>query len=171
MFPSDKEHWQELFRQFGSYVIVGGSGAIMEWCCFAGLVYFTRLSYLWSTIIAFVIGLYFNWMLGRAITFKDVVTDRSIWQEMCQIFMAGAIGLILNVILMYGLVEYYGMVKIMAKITATFIVFLLQVVRSLLFQLFQRHSTIGNGYNIELEHSLIIKSLSSLHHVFLCNRE
>ena len=38
--------------------------------------------------------------------------------------MAGAIGLILNVILMYGLVEYYGMVKIMAKITATFIVFL-----------------------------------------------
>ena len=124
MFPSDKEHWQELFRQFGSYVIVGGSGAIMEWCCFAGLVYFTRLSYLWSTIIAFVIGLYFNWMLGRAITFKDVVTDRSIWQEMCQIFMAGAIGLILNVNLMYGLVEYYGMVKIMAKITATFIVFL-----------------------------------------------
>jgi putative flippase GtrA len=38
--------------------------------------------------------------------------------------MAGAIGLILNVIFMYGLVEYCGMVKIMAKITATFIVFL-----------------------------------------------
>jgi len=40
MFPSDKEHWQELFRQFGSYVIVGGSGAIMEWCCFAGLLFY-----------------------------------------------------------------------------------------------------------------------------------
>lgn len=126
MFPSDteKEHLKALFRQFSSYVIVGGSGAIIEWCCFAGLVYFTKLSYLWSTIAAFVIGLYFNWMLGRAITFKDVVTDRSIWREISQIFMAGAIGLILNVIFMYGLVEYCGMVKIMAKITATFIVFL-----------------------------------------------
>ena len=74
MFPSDteKEHLKALFRQFSSYVIVGGSGAIIEWCCFAGLVYFTKLSYLWSTIAAFVIGLYFNWMLGRAITFKDV---------------------------------------------------------------------------------------------------
>lgn len=126
MFPSDteKEHWKAIFRQFSSYVIVGGSGAIIEWCCFAGLVYFTKLSYLWSTVAAFVIGLYFNWMLGRAITFKDVVTDRSIWREISQIFMAGAIGLILNVIFMYGLVEYCGMVKIMAKITATFIVFL-----------------------------------------------
>lgn len=126
MFPSDteKEHLKALFRQFSSYVIVGGSGAIIEWCCFAGLVYFTKLSYLWSTIAAFVIGLYFNWMLGRAITFKDVVTVRSIWREIGQIFMAGAIGLILNVIFMYGLVEYCGMVKIMAKITATFIVFL-----------------------------------------------
>ena len=61
---------------------------------------------------------------GVYITFKDVVTDRSIWREIGQIFMAGAIGLILNVIFMYGLVEYCGMVKIMAKITATFIVFL-----------------------------------------------
>ncbi len=32
MFPSDteKEHWKALFRQFSSYVIVGGSGAIIE---------------------------------------------------------------------------------------------------------------------------------------------
>ena len=61
MFPSDteKEHWKAIFRQFSSYVIVGGSGAIIEWCCFAGLVYFTKLSYLWSTVAAFVCELVF----------------------------------------------------------------------------------------------------------------
>lgn len=123
MLHDEKEPWEELLRQFVSYVLVGGGGAMVEWLCFGGLVYWTGVSYMWSTIIAFVVGIYCNWQLGRAITFRDVELEVSLFRELCQVFLAGVIGLILNIMLMYGMVEYYHMEKLAAKITATFVVF------------------------------------------------
>lgn len=117
-----------FIRQFFSYFLVGGIAAIVEWVCFALFENLLDIHYIIATCLAFIFSTTTNWILGRFWTFKDNKTyiGRQV-KEISLVFMVSAIGLLLNMGLMYLFVTPLGLdtpiLKIFDKVAATGIVF------------------------------------------------
>ena len=116
-------------KQFISYFFVGGVAAIVEWVMFFIFANVLQINYFVSTVIAFIFSTTANWILGRITTFKDNNTykDKKA-KEAFLVFVVSAIGLLLNLILMYLFVTVMGfdssLGKTLSKIAATGIVFI-----------------------------------------------
>lgn len=115
-------------RQFISYFFVGGIAAIVEWVFFALFSNVLDIHYIIATCLAFVFSTAANWGLGRLWTFKDntsYVNKKA--QEIFLVFAVSAIGLLLNMGLMYLFVTVLSLntsiLKTISKIVATGIVF------------------------------------------------
>ena len=115
---------KRLIKQFLSYVLVGGSAAIVEWLFFGVCTYFIHLNYLISTIIAFLTATFVNWALGRKLTFKEDSKKLSPAAELLQVYLASAIGLGLNLLLMFLFVQIFNWNEMISKIIATGLVFI-----------------------------------------------
>lgn len=117
-----------LIGQFISYFFVGGIAAIVEWIFFALLSNVLDINYIIATCLAFVFSTATNWMLGRLWTFKDNKTYKNKKaKEIFLVFAVSAIGLLLNMGLMYLFVTILGLntslLKTISKVIATGIVF------------------------------------------------
>lgn len=117
-----------FIRQFFSYFLVGGIAAIVEWVCFALFENVFAIHYIIATCLAFIFSTTANWILGRFWTFKNskaYMGKRA--KEMFLVFMVSAVGLLLNMGLMYLFVTTLGLdtpiLKIFDKVAATGIVF------------------------------------------------
>lgn len=120
---------KENIKQFVSYFCVGGMSAIVEWLMFYIFSAMVHIEYLIATVLAFIFSTTVNWILGRAIAFKgnQKYAGKGI-QEFVAVFGVSAMGLVLNMILMYLFVSimYLNTPVLMtgAKIMATGIVFI-----------------------------------------------
>lgn len=119
---------ESIVKQFLSYFCVGGIAAIIEWIMFAFFANAVHLNYILATCLAFIFSTAANWFLGRIWTFKNnnsFKNKRS--KEIVLIFAVSAIGLLFNLILMYGFVTVLSLntaiLKTFSKIMATGIVF------------------------------------------------
>ena len=119
---------KENIRQFISYFWVGGTAALVEWVTFYLLERFTGISYLLATVLAFVVSTTVNWILGRTFTFKESRYTEKRGKEFFLVFLVSAIGLGLNLLLMFFFVSGLGMdtdlLKTAAKVMSTGIVFI-----------------------------------------------
>lgn len=117
-----------FIRQFISYFFVGGVAAIVEWIFFALFANVLDIDYIIATCLAFIFSTAANWALGRLWTFKDnqSYTNKKA-KEILLVFAVSAIGLLLNMGLMYLFVTVLGLntsiLKTASKIAATGIVF------------------------------------------------
>lgn len=115
-------------KQFLSYFGVGGVSALVEWGSFYVFDSMFTIPYLVSTILAFVVSTTTNWFLGRTFTFKDSSYKKKKAKEIVLVFLASAIGLGFNMLLMYLFVDVLGwntnILRILAKILSTGIVFI-----------------------------------------------
>ena len=115
-------------RQFISYFGVGGVSALVEWAVFSLLEYTLNLPYLLATVLAFLVSTTTNWLLGRRFTFKGAELGKKKAKEAFLVFLVSAIGLGMNLGLMYLFVDVFGMktnlMKTIAKILSTGIVFI-----------------------------------------------
>lgn len=117
-----------FIRQFVSYFFVGGIAAIVEWVFFSLFANALSVNYIIATCLAFILSTATNWCLGRIWTFKDNKTyvNRKV-KEILLVFAASAIGLLLNIGLMYLFVTALSldtpMLKTVDKVAATGIVF------------------------------------------------
>ena len=118
--------WKSI-KQFFSYFFVGGMAALVEWGMFFIFSNLLHIYYQGATILAFLFSTMTNWWLGRNITFKDSAYQSQKRKELILIFAVSAIGLFLNMILMYVWVSLLGMntdfKKMIGKIAATGVVF------------------------------------------------
>lgn len=118
----------ENIVQFLSYFCVGGIAAIVEWVMFFFFSTLLRVEYLYATVCAFVFSTFANWLLGRTMTFKHnkKYKGKEI-KELFLVFFVSAIGLGLNLVLMYVFVSIMGLNtdfrKLCCKIVSTGIVF------------------------------------------------
>lgn len=117
-----------FFRQFFSYFLVGGIAAIVEWVSFALFSNLLNVNYIAATCLAFIFSTAANWFLGRLWTFRDnksYIGKRE--KELLLVFTVSALGLLLNMGLMYLFVTVLrldsAMLKIIDKIASTGIVF------------------------------------------------
>lgn len=112
----------KTINQLFSYFFVGLGATLVEWIFF--WVFDTKLQwhYSISTAAAFIFSTFANWLLGRLITFKG--SKNPIVKELISVYLASIVGLLLNLVIMYVLIDIASLSsEMIAKIIATGIVF------------------------------------------------
>lgn len=118
-----KASWRGLVEQLIRYGFVGGIAALTEWAAyflFDGIVHW---HYMLATVLSFLIATFVNWVVGRCTMFRNAAKGGTV-REILGIYFVSGIGLLLNVFLMYFFVGKIGMPGVIAKITATGLVFI-----------------------------------------------
>ena len=104
------------------YLIVGGLATIVEWSGFWIFFDMLHIQYLLATALAFVFSTFANWLFGRLLVFRGK-QNQSLLKEIASIYLTSIGGLILNLLIMYVMVDFLSMGEMVAKITATVLVF------------------------------------------------
>lgn len=110
------------FSDFFLYLIVGGIATIVEWIIFYILNSLFYLHYIPSTIIAYIISTFSNWAAGRLLVFKR--SEKGFVAEIFSIYAASIIGLLLNLVIMWMMIDFVNTNTMIAKVVATILVFL-----------------------------------------------
>lgn len=113
---------RKTFSDFFLYLIVGGIATIVEWIIFYILNSLFYLHYIPSTIIAYIISTFSNWAAGRLLVFKR--SEKGFVAEIFSIYAASIIGLLLNLAIMWVIIDFVNANSMIAKIVATILVFL-----------------------------------------------
>ena len=103
------------------YSCVGGSATSVEWLIFYLMNQRLGLHYAPSTVIATVFSGFTNWAVGRLVLFKG--TGHNV-QELGKIYLTSIIGMGFNLILMWAMVDGFGLNEMLSKVFATIFVFL-----------------------------------------------
>lgn len=111
-----------LSNKLISYVFVGGIATIVEWICFYIFSEKMGMFYQLGTVLAMLISTFANWLVGRLWTFRDAAKGNIIL-EIGKIYATSAIGILLNMLLMWIFVSKMSIEQMIAKILATIIVF------------------------------------------------
>ena len=106
---------------FFLYLVVGVVGTLIEWAIFYILNRLLNWHYLISTSLAFVVSTFANLFLGKLLVFKN--THLNLIEEMAKIYIASLIGLFLNLVIMFFVINKFNISSIYAKILASAIVF------------------------------------------------
>ncbi len=106
-------------KLFIKYVIVGGTGAIVDFAVLYFLTDFFQIYYLISATISFILSGTLNYYLNRKWTFRSKGKKR---RQLPVFFIIALIGLSINNFIMYVLVEKFAFWYIYAKIVATGVV-------------------------------------------------
>ena len=106
-----RELWDEFrsgkpdgaIRQFLKYLVVGGGATLVEWALFWLLDAKLGLHHQWATVIAYAVSTFANWGFGRLLVFKK--SERGAAAEIAGVYLAAAVGLLLNMGIMFVLVD------------------------------------------------------------------
>lgn len=104
------------------YLIVGGLATIVEWAGFWLFSEKLSIEYLLATALAFAISTFANWLFGRLLVFRGN-QQQSLLREILSVYLASIVGLLLNLLIMFLLVQLLGVEKMIAKMAATVLVF------------------------------------------------
>ena len=104
------------------YLIVGGLATIVEWAGFWLFSEKLSIEYLLATTFAFAISTFANWLFGRLLVFRGK-QQQSLLREILSVYLASIVGLLLNLLIMFLLVQLLGVEKMIAKMAATVLVF------------------------------------------------
>ena len=104
------------------YLIVGGLATIVEWAGFWLFSEKLSIEYLLATALAFAISTFANWLFGRLLVFRGK-QQQSLLREILSVYLASIVGLLLNMLIMFLLVQLLGVEKMIAKMAATVLVF------------------------------------------------
>ena len=107
-------------KQFALYLILGGILTLFEWAGFYALTFIAQIHYLISSVIMFVaISL-----LGLVV-YKRAIFGRShlsLGREISAIYAINIFGIVLNSVILWICVEFFGANAMLGKIIASFLV-------------------------------------------------
>ena len=112
---------ENTLLQFFRYCFVGGIATIVDW----GTTYYVEkigVHYLIAATIAFILALICNYLLSKCMVFNGKETNLSTNKEFLAYAVIGIAGLILTVILMHVMTEWFEMYFMVSKIVATLLV-------------------------------------------------
>ena len=104
------------------YLIVGGLATIVEWAGFWLFCNVLVIQYLAATALAFAISTFANWLFGRLLVFRKA-NGQSLAKEIGSVYLASVVGLLLNLVIMFVLVQLLSVDEMLAKMAATALVF------------------------------------------------
>jgi putative flippase GtrA len=109
--------------QFIRYFIVGGIAFIADFSALLLLKEWGELNYLLSATFAFIIGIVINYLLSIYWVF-DQRAFSNIYAEFLMFAFIGALGVILNLGIIFCLTEQFNVFYLHSKLAATAIIFL-----------------------------------------------
>lgn len=109
--------WKGLFL----YLLVGIGATAAEWIVFYFMDAQWKIHYSLATAVAFAISTFVNWWLGRLLLFSK--TESGLWKELIAVYSASIIGLVLNLLIMWVVIQWFHIPEMYAKMLATGIVF------------------------------------------------
>lgn len=112
-----KEFWSLL-----KYLVVGGLATVVEWAVFWLLEGRMNLPYPAATALAFAFSTFANWAFGRVLVFQ-ARPDCPLAKEIGKVYLASVVGLVLNLAIMFVLVDGLGQEEMLSKMIATVLVF------------------------------------------------
>ncbi len=104
------------------YLVVGAGATVVEWLVFYLFDVKAGLHYSVATALAFAVSTLANWALGRVLVFKKGDT-KGLLHELSAIYGVSIVGLLMNIGIMWVVIECFKLSDMMAKIIATMIVF------------------------------------------------
>ena len=104
------------------YLIVGGLATIVEWVGFWLFSEKIGIAYLLATTFAIAVSTFANWLFGRLLVFRGT-QSQSLLREILSVYLASIVGLLLNLLIMFVLVQLLAVGKMPAKMIATVLVF------------------------------------------------
>jgi putative flippase GtrA len=107
MFSFIKTLKEGNFRLFLGSALIGGLAAILDLILLYLLTEIISIDYFYSTPVAFLIATIFNYALNKYLNFKN--ESRRIFLQFVIFGIISLITLILNQIMTYVLVEYFGL--------------------------------------------------------------
>ena len=102
------------------YSIAGMSGTAAEWVLFFLLNQLLKLYYPLAAIIALLFSTLVNWYVGRMVLFKASGNTK---REISLVYIACFSGLTLNLLIMWLLINRFGIWEMAAKMLASVVVF------------------------------------------------
>ncbi len=107
-----------LFR----YFFVGGAAALTEWALFALLLFQAGFHYLVAATVAFLFSTLVNYLLGLIVVFRGGRHARH--TEVALVYVVSGIGLVINLLVLYLLIDLAQVHPMASKIIATGTAFL-----------------------------------------------
>jgi putative flippase GtrA len=104
------------------YFFVGGIAAIVDIGIFVGLTHLVHLPWFWSAVSAFATATVVNYLLSISHVFESGGRYHR-KHEMLLVFAVSGVGLILNQIIMWLLIEHISSPLLLSKLLAIGIVF------------------------------------------------
>ena len=112
-----------LLGQFIQYGFVGGTAALVEWTSYFLFDTVLHWHYMLATVLSFLIATFVNWLVGRCTMFRNAKKNGTVG-EILSVYFVSAIGLLMNVMLMYVFVTRLNFPGVPAKIASTGLIFI-----------------------------------------------
>lgn len=109
--------------QLVQYGFVGGIAALTEWISYFSFDAVLHWHYMLATVLSFLIATFVNWVVGHYTMFRNAAKS-GMAREIIGVYLVSGIGLLLNLIFMYVLVEKINLSGIFAKVLDTGLVFI-----------------------------------------------
>jgi putative flippase GtrA len=109
-------------RLFLGYFIIGGVATIIDMGLLFIFVEYFKIWYIYSSIMSFMIAAIFNFSMNKYFNFRN--KSNKIFVQFVMFALVALVGVILNTILLYILVEFVKLWYMIAKIiTAAIVLF------------------------------------------------
>lgn len=103
-----------IYAKVVRFLISGGTATLTNLILLYVLTDFVRLWYVVSAIVAFVVAFFVSFILQKFWTFRDL-SQENIHRQAVIYFLAALFNLCLNTVLLYVLVEYFGVHYMIAQ--------------------------------------------------------
>lgn len=104
-------------RKFLRYLVVGGLAALLDWALFPLFLYGLGLHYLVAATLSFVLATAFNYLLSIRWVFLNSRFSRR--QEILLVYGVSAVGIVINLTVLWGMIELVALHPMIAKIAGT----------------------------------------------------
>lgn len=104
------------------YFFVGGTAALVDFGIFAALIKLGGFDWFWSAVISFVVATAVNYFLSVRHVFESGIRFAR-HHEVALVFLVSGIGLGINQAVLFLLIGYFGLNALVAKVSATGVVF------------------------------------------------
>ena len=102
--------------QFTKFVIVGFSNLFIDFSIYLLLTRLAHFHYLWANILSFTAATINSFFLNKKWTFRD--TSRDYRRQYAKFYLVSAVGLGLNQLILFLLIESWHLYDILAKCVA-----------------------------------------------------
>lgn len=107
-------------KQFALYLIVGGLATLVEWGLFWLLNTPLGVGYAAALTVAYAVSTFANWGFGKLILFHE---KQNVFKELAKIYLTSIAGWLLNLLIMWIMVDKLLVSELLSKMAATGIVF------------------------------------------------